>query len=82
MTETMAPKALLELAERERRLNYDDDRVEQALRSYAELVSALVYLDKAGASLVPSTVHLRFGTKPETVLFVAKDRGWPGLEEL
>ncbi len=56
--------------------------IRDALRSYAELVAALEWLDAQQVSVVPRTKHLRFSPQPVSLLFIARDLGWPGLEEL
>ena len=53
-----------------------------ALRSYAELVSALLYLDRHnyGVRHLPSK-DVTFDLDHESVIEAAREEGWPGLEE-
>jgi hypothetical protein len=68
------PKELLELSDTMRRRVFAReglyDQAASALRSYAELVAALEWLDMKGGCL-----------DAEEIVAAAKKRGWPGLEE-
>lgn len=84
MSETMTPKELMELADSEAGEIDHNPRVVAALCSYAELVSALKYLDGDASGFLRSLSY-NLATEnvsgPGLVAF-ARECGWPGLEEL
>lgn len=84
MTETMTPKALMEVAALMRSGRHEQgdcyDTAACALRSYAELVAALEWLDGPGDAYIDSASELT--EQPQRAVEIARDLGWPGLEEL
>lgn len=74
--EPMTPKELLELAKR----HHDgcDDETAAALRSYAELTAALLYLDRKGAVL---RLGSTYPVDPESVIEFARELDRKVLEE-
>ncbi len=84
MSETMTPKELMELAdslESGPSNSYDTNNAIAALRSYAELVAALEWLDAQPHTGIEYSGHESQCT-PEAAVWLAKKLGWPGLEEL
>jgi len=81
MTETMTLKELSESMRRRVFAKGDPyDQAAVALRSYAELVAALEWLDGPGNAFIDSTSELT--VQPQRAVDIARDLGWPGLEEL
>ncbi len=72
MTETMTPKELLALAE-----GNPSPTIRDALRSYAELLSTMQYFSWN----TEACKRWDECDTPEDIVLVAKECGWPGLEE-
>ncbi len=73
------PQALLELASRVERAAICplDEEAAAIIRSYAELVSALEWLDGPGNAFIDSTSELT--VQPQRAVEIARDLGWKGL---
>ncbi len=75
----MTPKELLELADSEASELDHNPRVVAALRSYAELCASLQYIEEHYVG----TLEIReVSVLPADWVKMARDLGWPGLEEL
>jgi hypothetical protein len=74
------PDELMDLSDQARRNS--DPATAQALRDAADLVSALLYLDRHnyGVRHLPSK-DVTFDLDHESVIEAAREEGWPGLEE-
>lgn len=77
----MTPSELMALADdiEKGQLGYRR-KATAALRSYAELLSALGHLDEVRASVYPP-IGLKFAPSVEGIKTAAECLGWPGLEE-